>query len=90
VLLAASFVIAVGGLAPEIVFWFGGSQRLITDTFLWCSYVVGPMWILFSSIVLWRYQKRGLAVLIGAPFALGPMAVYILLAAACIAGKGCL
>jgi hypothetical protein len=79
-----SFILAAtGGLAPLIAFHleeyapFGRSAPLMSNIFGFCALVIGPAWLLLTSISLWLYRKRALRLLIGFPFAVRAQSVMI-------------
>ena len=89
-LLTVSFVLAFAGIVPWIVVGLMGTNRLSDQAVGFSIYVIGPVWLILAAIVLLRYRRRGLWILLGLPFALSGAAWFALLIAACSSGHGCL
>jgi hypothetical protein len=90
ILLTISFVLAFAGIVPWIVVGPLRTNRLSDQALGFSIYVIGPIWLILAAIVLLRYRRRGLWVLLGLPFALSGDAWLVVLIAACSRGNGCL
>ena len=65
-ILVASLVIAVASIGGPMVFRYGPNLSRAIHT----SFCLGAVWLVMLCAALIRFKKRGLWVLVGAPFAL--------------------
>lgn len=85
--LSVSFVLAaIGGLSvlssySTISGW--------TNFMTFSAYIVGPAWLILAIVILCTQRKRGLWVLLGAPFALYCTGLVVALVWSCATGRGC-
>jgi hypothetical protein len=86
--LMASFVLAAVCSTPWIIIHFtGGRGNWWSDeALIWNAFLTGPLWVGMALICVLHYRKRGLWILIGAPFALAALMYLPLTFVACVIG----
>jgi len=85
-LLTASFALSAVGCISLFALFQPEHQPFLQAVLYSSALIVAPAWTALAAISLWRYGQRAQWVLAGAPFALLPAGVVVLLTWICFHG----